>query len=102
MAHNQSVSDVEERLKRVQSHKGVTGVIVSNSEGLPVKTSVDNSTTVQLTTSMINLVRKTTSIVRDLDPTNDLTFIRLRSKKHEIMVAPEREHILIVTQVINE
>ena len=31
---------------------------------------------------------KARSTVRDLDPTNDLTFLRIRSKKHEIMVAP--------------
>lgn len=31
---------------------------------------------------------KARSVVRDLDPTNDLTFLRIRTKKHEIMVAP--------------
>ena len=28
------------------------------------------------------------SLVRDLDPQNDLQFLRIRSKMHEIMVAP--------------
>ena len=28
------------------------------------------------------------SAVRDLDPTNDITFLRLRSKKNEILIAP--------------
>jgi dynein light chain roadblock-type len=41
---------------------------------------------------------KARSVVRDLDPTNDLTFLRIRSKKHEIMVAPDREFLLIVVQ----
>jgi dynein light chain roadblock-type len=36
--------------------------------------------------------------VRDIDPTNDLTFLRIRSKKHEIMVTPEKEYMLIVIQ----
>ena len=34
---------------------------------------------------LCNLFR---SSVRDIDPTNDLTFLRIRSKKHEILVAP--------------
>lgn len=38
------------------------------------------------------------AVVRDLDPTNDLTFLRIRSKKSEIMVAPDKEFILIVVQ----
>ena len=29
---------------------------------------------------------------------NDLTFLRIRSKKHEIMVAPDKDYILIVIQ----
>ena len=28
------------------------------------------------------------NVVRDIDPTNDLTFLRIRSKKNEIMVSP--------------
>ena len=29
---------------------------------------------------------------------NDLTFLRIRSNKHEIMVAPDKEYLLIVIQ----
>ena len=38
------------------------------------------------------------SAVRDLDPQNDLQFLRLRSKQHEILVAPDPEFTLIVIQ----
>ena len=38
------------------------------------------------------------AIVRDLDPSNELTFLRIRSRKHEVLVAPEKEFILIVVQ----
>ena len=44
------------------------------------------------------LTAKARSTVRDIDPTNDLTFLRIRSKKHEIMVTPEKEYMLIVIQ----
>merc|ERR1712118_335714 len=44
------------------------------------------------------LAAKARSVVRDLDPQNDLTFLRIRSRKHEIMVAPDRDYILIVIQ----
>jgi len=36
--------------------------------------------------------------VRTLDETDELTFFRIRSKKHEIMVAPDPEYLLIVVQ----
>ncbi|RZC31930.1 dynein light chain roadblock-type 2, partial [Asbolus verrucosus] len=91
-------NEVEETMKRIQSHKGVVGTIVVNSEGIPIKTTLDNTTTVQYAGLISSLADKARSVVRDLDPSNDLTFLRIRSKKHEIMVAPDKEFILIVVQ----
>ncbi|KAK5648237.1 hypothetical protein RI129_003129 [Pyrocoelia pectoralis] len=91
-------NEVEDTLKRIQSHKGVVGTIVVNSEGIPIKTTLDNTTTVQYAGLISALADKARSVVRDLDPSNDLTFLRIRSKKNEIMVAPDKEFILIVVQ----
>jgi len=66
--------------------------------GIPIKSTLDNTTTVQYAGLISQLSDKARSVVRDLDPTNDLTFLRIRSKKHEIMVAPDKEFILIVVQ----
>uniref|UniRef100_A0A3B5MUY5 Roadblock/LAMTOR2 domain-containing protein n=1 Tax=Xiphophorus couchianus TaxID=32473 RepID=A0A3B5MUY5_9TELE len=82
------LADVEETLKRIEGHKGVIGTIIVNSEGLPIRTTLDNSTTslyARLLRSFTTLAR---SAVRDVDPQNDLTFVRIRSKKQEILVAP--------------
>ena len=38
------------------------------------------------------------AMFKDIDNTNDLTFLRLRTKKHKIMVAPEKDYLLIVVQ----
>ena len=38
------------------------------------------------------------SVVRDLDPTNDLTFFRMRSASHEVLVAPDPQFLMIVLQ----
>ena len=59
-----------------------------NFLGIPIRTTMDNSTTVQYAGLIHELANKARSTVRDIDPTNDLTFLRIRSKKHEIMVAP--------------
>ena len=44
------------------------------------------------------LSERAKSIVRDLDPSNELTYLRIKSKKHEVLVAPEEDFILIVVQ----
>lgn len=36
------------------------------------------------------------NLVRDVDPQNDLEFVRIRSNKHEIMVAPSEWHTAVV------
>ncbi|XP_022107537.1 dynein light chain roadblock-type 2 [Acanthaster planci] len=92
------MSEVEESLKRISSHKGVIGIIVVNSEGIPIRTTLDNSTTVQYAGLLHQLTAKARSLVRDIDPQNDLTFLRIRSKKNEVMVAPDKEYLLIVIQ----
>lgn len=63
-----------------------------------MKSTLDNTTTVQYAGLMSQLSDKARSVVRDLDPSNDLTFLRVRSKKHEIMVAPDKDFLLIVIQ----
>ena len=49
---------------------------------------MDNSTTVQYAGLLHSLSTQARNCVRDIDPQNELTFLRVRSKKNEIMVAP--------------
>lgn len=93
---------VEETFKRLQSHKGVIGVIIINSDGIAIRSTLDNDLTVQYAALMSQFTVKARGVVRNLDPDNDLKFVRIRSKKHEIMIAPEfektREYYLVVVQ----
>ena len=54
--------------------------------------------TLQYSVLVSQLSERAKSIVRDLDPANELTYLRIRSKKHEVLVAPEEDFILIVVQ----
>ena len=93
---------VEETLKRVNSHKGVLGVVIFNAEGIPVRSTLAAALATQYAALMSTLLAKARAAVRDLDPQNDLTFLRLRTKQHEIMVAPEKDFSLVVIQNPNE
>ncbi|KFQ38622.1 Dynein light chain roadblock-type 2, partial [Mesitornis unicolor] len=66
--------------------------------GIPIRTTLDNSTTVQYAGLLHQLTMKTRSAVRDIDPQNDLTCLRIRTKKHEIMVAPGNISIKITIE----
>jgi len=92
------MSEVEDTLKRIQAHKGVIGIIVVNCDGIPIRTTLDNSTTVQYASLLHKLAIQARNCVRDTDPQNDLTFLRVRSKKNEIMIAPENDCLVICIQ----
>jgi dynein light chain roadblock-type len=44
------------------------------------------------------LTKKAKSMIRDLDPTNDLSFLRIKTKNEEILVTPDRDYMLIAVQ----
>jgi dynein light chain roadblock-type len=41
---------------------------------------------------------KASSLVQALDPEDELTFLRIRSQKKEIMVSPDKDYLMIVIQ----
>lgn len=61
---------------------------------------MDNTTTIQYIDLLQGFVMMARSIVRDIDPQNDLTFLRIRSKKNEIMIAPGKRKQADSTQQI--
>uniref|UniRef100_A0A0B6ZK16 Dynein light chain roadblock n=1 Tax=Arion vulgaris TaxID=1028688 RepID=A0A0B6ZK16_9EUPU len=90
--------EIDETVKRIQAHKGVLGIIIINSDGIPIKSTLDNTTSVHYASHIHSLVSKAHSVIKEIDSTNDLRFLRIRSKKHEILVAPEHEYCMIVIQ----
>jgi dynein light chain roadblock-type len=76
----------------------VEGIVIVNMEGIPIRTTLDHDRTIQHAALLTQLAAKARSVIRDLDPQNELTFLRIRSRKHEIMIAPDKDYILIVLQ----
>jgi dynein light chain roadblock-type len=99
------MDELEETLKRILSYKGVIGVLIMNNQGITIKSTLDNDLTFQYSSLFSQFTEKAKSIIKELDNTNDLTFLNIRSKKHEIMIATEKEYIFIVIKdpnILNE
>eukprot|EP00478_Filoreta_tenera_P004710 GABV01005152.1.p1 GENE.GABV01005152.1~~GABV01005152.1.p1 ORF type:complete len:110 (+),score=26.68 GABV01005152.1:26-355(+) len=94
------MSEVEETLERIKAHRGVEGVIIVNKDGIPIRPSkgLDEEATRKYAANLSQLAAKARSVVRDLDPQNDLTFLRIRCTKHELLVSPDKDFTLIVIQ----
>merc|ERR1712241_126194 len=93
-----SAQEIDELIKRLQAHKGVIGVIIVNNDGIPLKSTLDNTTSVHYASQIHSLTAKARSVIKEIDSSNDLKFMRVRSKKHEILVAPDHDYFMIVIQ----
>nr|CAD7446664.1 unnamed protein product [Timema bartmani] len=58
---------------------------------VPIKTTLSDARTTHYVALLNHLTNRTRWVLKDLDPTNDLTSLRIRSKKHEIIVVPGSE-----------
>jgi dynein light chain roadblock-type len=97
-------AEVDDTLKRIEEHKGVQGYIIINNDGkiknrilneifdiflgIPIRSNLDTSLTQQYAALVKSLSDKARSTIREVDPTNELVFFRMRTKKNEILIAP--------------
>ncbi|KAL0096482.1 hypothetical protein J3Q64DRAFT_1021988 [Phycomyces blakesleeanus] len=90
--------DLDENLRRLSNRKGVKGVVILNGDGQAIRSTLDKDLTKLYGQLISQLVTQARTTVADLDEDNDVTFLRIRTKKHEIMVAPDHEYLLVVVQ----
>eukprot|EP00986_Skeletonema_menzelii_P003459 scaffold1049_cov152-Skeletonema_menzelii.AAC.30 len=108
-------AEMEETIARISSHKGVEGVMIMNREGaccaVPalvnsptkcncaiIQSTLDEDRAKTHSAALSELTAKASQIVGLLNPYDELTFLRIRSKQREIMVSPDKGFILVVLQ----
>ena len=93
------MSEIEEAINRM---KKVT-LIITGPDGSVARCNIDNKEKIKKYLENIpELVEKARSIVRDVDPSNDMTLLRFTLRKHEILIAPGKSFRIIIVQEINK
>ena len=88
-------NEIDETLNRIQAeHKGVIGVVVANSDGVVIRSTATSSfDTVENYPGVIaDVVERARQVIKDND---ELTFLKIRTKKVEYIVVPDKEFTLI-------
>ena len=79
------MAEVDQRIQRIKSHKGVKGLLIVDENGKFLKSTMslsNNETAPKLYAQKVtDLALKAKSVIRDIEPKNSLTFFRVRSKK---------------------
>lgn len=89
-----NVENTERIIKNAQGY-----VVSNNTYGTIAISSYDNTISMGIIKLMCGiLVGAVRSAVRDLDCSNDLTFLRVATRKCEYLIAPEEEFTIVVVQ----
>jgi dynein light chain roadblock-type len=93
-------SEVEDTLQRVKYQAGVEGYVICNRMGNVLRRfpAMSQEKAEQFAESLKHLAWKARSTVRDLEPANELRYLRIRAKRHEVLVAFDNEFLVIVIQ----
>eukprot|EP00519_Triparma_laevis_P001393 CAMPEP_0182499848 /NCGR_PEP_ID=MMETSP1321-20130603/7987_1 /TAXON_ID=91990 /ORGANISM="Bolidomonas sp., Strain RCC1657" /LENGTH=100 /DNA_ID=CAMNT_0024704097 /DNA_START=21 /DNA_END=323 /DNA_ORIENTATION=+ len=94
------MSEVEETLERVKVQAGVEGYLIADQSGTVLRRfpSMSQELAEAYAEAMKHLSKKSRNVVRDLDPKNELKYLRIRAKKHEVLVAFDSEFLVIIIQ----
>ena len=93
-----AVAEMEETVARISAHKGVEGVLIMDRRGATIQSTLDEEQTRTHAAALSELAGKASSIVGMLNPDDELTFLRIRSRQREIMISPDKGFLLVVLQ----
>lgn len=82
----------------VQRIRANCETIILGPDLVTVHSTMDNTSTNSIATNMSMLSSAARSACRDLDPSNDMLYLRMRTRKNEVVVASDDEFILITVQ----
>lgn len=101
------MENVEEIIERISEHPGVKRIIITNTKKEMIKSiGFEDLEPHELNANdFFNLVNpllfQSRSVVREINPKNDLHFLRIELNEDEILISPHENFTLIVLQEKN-
>ena len=69
-----------------------------DSMGIAIKTTFDQNKTIEYGSLINQFKERAIASIKAIHPDEEVLFIRIRSEKNEIMIAPDEEFSLIIVQ----
>ncbi|XP_068147432.1 dynein light chain roadblock-type 1 [Drosophila tropicalis] len=80
------------------AHRGAREIIILDGDGHPLRSTISHRRTLLYASYLKPLVSMARNVVRDLNPSNQMTFMRIRSTVNEVHITMGKGFILIVVQ----
>ncbi|XP_023037713.1 dynein light chain roadblock-type 2 [Drosophila willistoni] len=84
------------------AHRGAREILVLDGNGYPLRSTISHRRTYIYASYLKPLTSMARNVVRDLDPANDVVFMRIRSEINEVHITTGKEFILIVVQKLKK
>ncbi|EGD80875.1 hypothetical protein PTSG_01462 [Salpingoeca rosetta] len=91
-----AVKETADILERISQRDGTEGVVIVGDKGMVMHSTMEGS--LKSAENWVQMTRTAKHVVREVDPTNDLSVLRIRTKKREILITPDDKHMLMVFQ----
>ena len=88
-------SDIEATIERISKHPGVKGIMVLLSDGTVAMTKFSGEETTKYSKIIVPFIQLSIAAVRDIDPTNELTFQKIVTNNREIILIPSEHYYVI-------
>lgn len=89
-------SEFEDRFAELTHNKSVVGAMILTAEGKTVRSTFDSTSSSSYAEFAYKLIKTTRELLQETDSGNDVKFFRLTTKKHEIMMSPDNQYVLLV------
>lgn len=98
VTRNESPMDeVEEVFRVLRGQERVVGVIATTSDGAPIKSTLeDKGKTGRYAQLAAGLCDQARSSMSDAGPGEEPTFLKMKTRHHEVVISPSKRYTLIV------
>ena len=87
-------------LDRLKENTTVQDLFVSDCNGMIVRSTLDTARSQLYNRSITSLTHTAENAIKNIDPTNELIALRMRTGNKEIIISPENGMTLTVIQIV--
>ncbi len=98
-----SADALEERFTELAANKNVVGVLILTAEGTTVKSNMDKAETNKFADIAYKLLKNSRQVLQENEAgSDDVKFLRLTTRKNEIMLSPDNQFMLVVISNVQD
>lgn len=87
---------------KILEQKGILGTVVIGKNGNPIKSTMNDKTSLHYAGLFGQVIDKANFAIESLDPENELDFLRIRTRKHEVIITPDDYLVFVVLQSLSD